>query len=53
MIVWVDHLSVVVAGAPAVNVTLEEVGLKSQIVGVGGPSYLNPDWRIRPLGLGR
>jgi hypothetical protein len=34
--VWKDHLSVVVAGAPPLNVTLEEVGLKSQIVGVGG-----------------
>jgi site-specific DNA recombinase len=34
--VWHDHLSVVVSGAPSLNVTLEEVGLKSQIVGVGG-----------------
>jgi hypothetical protein len=34
--VWRDHLSVTVAGAPWSNVTLEEVGLKSQNVGVGG-----------------
>jgi site-specific DNA recombinase len=31
-----DHLEVVVAGVPPLNVTLEEVGLKSQNVGVGG-----------------
>ncbi len=31
-----DHLEVVVCGAPPLNVTLDEVGLKSQTVGVGG-----------------
>lgn len=34
--VFRDHLEVNVAGLPAINVTLEEVGLKSQIGGVGG-----------------
>ena len=37
--VFPDHLEVTVAGAPALNVRLEEVGLKgSEIVGVGGPT---------------
>lgn len=36
VIVCPDHLEVVVSGAPPLNVTLEEVGLQSQIVGVGG-----------------
>jgi hypothetical protein len=51
--VWEDHLSVVVAGAPALNVTLEEVGLKSQNVGVGGPSRANADWRLQPWDQGK
>jgi site-specific DNA recombinase len=37
--VFPDHLEVTVAGAPALNVRLEEVGLKgSEIVGVGDPT---------------
>jgi len=45
--VFVDHLEVKVAGAPRINVTLEEVGLKvSEIGGVGEPtrtfSYQGP-----------
>jgi hypothetical protein len=48
-----DHLEVVVNGAPPLNATLEEVGLQSQIDRDRGPDYANPDWRIRPLDLGR
>ena len=49
-----DYLDVKVHGAPPVHVLYQEVGLKeSGFDRVGGPSYLNPDWRIRPLDLGR
>jgi hypothetical protein len=50
--VWKDHLSVVVVGAPPLNVTLEEVGLKSQIVGVGGAllTLNTPGWLVARAG---
>jgi len=52
--IFPDHLQVTISGAPPLNVTLEEVGLKqSSIRGVGGPDYANSDWRIRPMDLGR
>jgi hypothetical protein len=34
--VFCDHLEVKVSGSPTLNVTLDEVGLKSDTVGVGG-----------------
>jgi len=43
-----DHLEAIVCGAPPLNVTLEEIGLKSRTVGVGGATPTIPDWRIRP-----
>ena len=49
-----DYLDVKVHGAPPVHVLYQEVGMKdSGSDRVGGPSRANPDWRIRPLDLGR
>jgi len=48
--VFADHLEVKVAGAPRINVTLEEVGLRvSEIGGVGEPT--SPVSVSRNLGL--
>jgi hypothetical protein len=44
--VFPDHLEASVAGLPALNVSLEEVGLKLQIGGVGGPTTPESDWRL-------
>jgi hypothetical protein len=49
-----DHLEVKVSGAPRMNVTLHEVGLRggSSFCGVGEPSVAEADsgWRLRPWG---
>jgi len=58
LIDWVamspDHLEVTVAGAPKMNVTLQEVGLTggSTSYGVGEPSVdsTDPGWRLGPWG---
>ena len=49
IIVYPDHLEVVVHGVPKINVLLSEVGLaESQNKRVGGPASEFDDWRLRP-----
>jgi hypothetical protein len=49
-----DYLDVKVHGAPPLHVRYQEVGMKdSGFDRVGGPNKAKPDWRIRPLELGR
>jgi hypothetical protein len=48
------YVDVKVHGAPPLHVLYQEVGMKESGTGcVGGPNKAKPDWRIRPLELGR
>lgn len=52
--VFPDHLEVTVAGAPALNVCLDEVGLKgSEIVSVGDPTQQVCYLALAPSEIGR
>lgn len=47
--VFPDHLEVTVVGMPPLAASYGEVGLnESQIVGVGGGTCPNFDWRLQP-----
>jgi hypothetical protein len=49
IVVFPDHLEVVVHGAPKLNVLLSEVGLaESQNARVGGTRTPKMHWRLRP-----